>query len=239
MNEIKNIPDYMLKLIEGYSTYNKASIRYWTALAVISIIIIIPTETANGSITLPFEIGSFKKADFYPLGLIFLSLLVICFGAAFSQTFRTANLLYKSVNDLKNKYVVSEKIHLQDIIDGMIYPSLTRVAPLAQLLQGEFQFFPEVEKISKFRKRLSLSYYVLLKGIAVSVMYFLPAFALYEAFYNGILIPQGSRVLNIPVFAYYTLLLSSALILAQLLYEDLRFIGRVLKRLSGGRSAEK
>jgi hypothetical protein len=231
-NTEKKIPDFFLKLIEGYSTFNKVYIKFWTTLAIFSIIIIIPTLTEQGKITLPFDIGEFNKEDFYPLGFIIISLLIICFGAAFSQSFRTSKLLYIALEDLKKDFIFNGKIYLQDIVDSLIYPSLSRVAPLAQLSQGKYQFYPQSADIPRYRKVISMIYYIILKTIVITVMHFLPAWALILAFIRGIYYKISNHILNIPVFAYWILGITALIILLQLFLEDLYFMRKVWAHLS-------
>jgi len=230
MDEVeKKIPEFLLKIIEGHSIFHKVYIKFWVTLATFSLIILVPTETKDG-ISLPFELGSYKKEDFYPLGFIIISILVICFGSTFSQSFRMSKLLHRAIEKVKNDYIYYDTIYLQDIVDGLIYPSLTRVAPLAQLSQGKYQFFPENKNIPYFRKVLATIYYTFLKVIAISVMHLLPAWALYISFSRGIY-HKKELLLNLPIFVFWILGIASFMILAQLMFEDIRFTTRVWKRL--------
>jgi hypothetical protein len=298
--EVK-IPEFISKLIEGYSTYNKVYIQFWTLIAIVSFITIIPTEepiesfkttevvdstrtaivvipsdrpeytqtlTVNLNdlmaltgvqnveglpvvsrqknltpviesgaseeverLKLPFSLGEVAKVDFYPICFIFLSLLVICFGCAFAQTFRTAKLLYKAIGDEEDQ-IIFKNIYLQDVSDAMIYPSLTRVAPLANLVRRKYQFLPEKKNTPRWLHWLTLIYYLILKITTMLVMYLLPGFALWTAFIRGGLYIVGGFFFNLPFWIYIGLIASSGMVLTHLFIQDIGFILTVSRNWS-------
>ncbi len=229
----KKIPEFLLKIVEGYSTYNKVYIKYWMAIALLSLVIIVSTNTKNKvEVTLPFDIGTLDRDSFYPFAFAILAILVICFGSTFSQSFRSSKLMYRAVEKLEDDYIFFDRIYLRDIIDCLYYPSLTRVAPLSQLARGKYQFFPESKHTPKFLGFITTIYYVLLKIVAISVMYLLPAAALLLSFFKGIW-GKKNALLNIPIFVFWVFGVTSMVILIQLLIEDLSFLSNVSKLLLG------
>src|ERR1700760_131054 len=97
----KKIPDFFLKIVEGHAVHHKVYIKFWITLATFSLIILMPTQTSDGKMKLPFDIGIFNKEDFYPLGFAIVSLLLLCFGSAVGQCFRISQLLHRSIDKLK------------------------------------------------------------------------------------------------------------------------------------------
>ena len=74
-----------------------------------------------------------------------ISILIISFGSSFSQGVRASALIQRAVDKLKDEYIFYDNIYLRDITDTLFHPSLNRVAPLAQALQGKNQFYPELK----------------------------------------------------------------------------------------------
>jgi len=223
-----DIPDFLVKLVEGCSTYNKVSTNFWLAIALFSIISLSPTKTDTGTIKMPFDLGEFSQTDFYPLTFLIISLLIICFGSTFSQAMRTRKLIQRTIDDIKDEQIFKGNIYLQDIIDAIIHPSLNRVAPLAQILQGENQFFPEALKRSRNQKiRLSV-YYILLKSITWIVLYFFPAYSLIISFSRSNLFKDVTW--HIPPFFFYIVGLFAIFILSQLFISDILFAKNVIRK---------
>jgi hypothetical protein len=71
-------------------------------------------------------------------------------------------------------------------------PSLSRVAPLAQSLRGQHQFFSTKKQCPKWLRKASVIYYVLLKTVSMLVYFGFPAWAFLKAF---------TTVVNFPVCA--------------------------------------
>ena len=61
-------------------------------------------------------------------------------------------------------------------------PSLSRVAPLAQLLRGKYQFYSSSEGCPTWLRLLSVGYYASLKFVSYIVFFLLPIWALWRAY---------------------------------------------------------
>jgi hypothetical protein len=176
--EETEIPEFVVKLAEGCSTYAKLAAKYWIAFALISIVAL-SVHSVTGSVKLPFELPDLDKADFFPFMFLIISVLVIVFGSATAQAVRARWLINRYIYKPGNKLVFPADIHLPDIIDAILYPAINRVAPLAQILQLKNRFLPEARYISSVGKRRFFKwYYGLLKTVATLVLYGLPSFAL-------------------------------------------------------------
>ncbi len=157
--EEKKIPDFLAKLMEGFSTYTKASNQYWTALIFFCLVAIAPSINKDNVVEMPFNLGKFKTSDFYLLVFFVNAILVICFGSAFSQAIRARKLIQRAVDQLKKDYIFDGQVYLQDAVDVILYPALNRVAPLAQVWQGKSQFFPEAHELSRSKRLIAYGYY--------------------------------------------------------------------------------
>jgi len=227
-NNENKFPDSLQKLIEGCSTYFKVSISFWIALAFFSIIIIIPTENDKHLIKLPFNIGEIDKASFYQFTNLVIGILLIAFGSAFCQAIRSRKLIQIAISKISDKYSFGNDIHIQDIVDSMIYPSLSRVAPLAQSLLGKNQFFSKTDKASLGLRRFSTIYYIILKILSIIVIYLFPGYSLLRSFFEGNLYMWDQTLLPI---LFWVVNLISTLILVQLFFMDVSYIRGVLKRI--------
>lgn len=224
------IPDYLLQLIEGCSTYVKVSIQFWMAIAFFSIVAISPAKAEDGKIKMPFDVGTYSERDFYPFVFVIIALLVLGFGSAFYQAGRTRKLIQRAVDNNKDALIFDDNIYLQDVIDTMIHPALNRVAPLAQMLQGKNQFFPEAFSSSLTRRLIATTYYLILKMVASCVMYFTPGYALVVSFFGGKL--NTACVWNVPSWIFWIIGITALTILLQLFITDLYFVKGAIKRIN-------
>lgn len=195
-NNAKSIPDYLVKLIEGFSTYAKLSSKIWITIALLSIVTLLPK--------IPDKINFFDSIEvennyIYQFSFIIISILIISFGSVWSQTIRTRKLIQRVIDDTKAEYIFKGNIYLSDIIDGILYPSLARVAPLSQMLQGKHQFFPEAYNISVFKKCFAAFYYLILKAISILLLIFLPGYSLIISFIEGKIYDIGTTTGKIPI----------------------------------------
>jgi hypothetical protein len=229
MEDDKKIPDFLVQLIIGCSTSFKTANNFWIALVTFSVIAISPTKTNDGKYTLPINLGSFQESDFYPLVFTIISLIIICYGSVFAQALRSSKLVYRAVTDLKNSHVFIGNIHIQDVVDAMIYPTINRVAPIAQLLQGKDQFFPEANNRSKIKSFVSFSYYAILKLVTILVRLIFPAYALIVSFIRSKYF--SNSVWQIPSIFFVIIGLFALIIIIQLVLYDIVHIWRIYKRL--------
>jgi hypothetical protein len=215
------LPDYLLKLAEGFSTQTKTASKFWLVLAIISLIVIMPSQVTT-SIKIPFELGTIKQSDFYPFSAFLISVLIIGFGSAHVQSIRSRVLIQRIIDNQKDKYLPG-KVHLRDFIDSIVSPSISRTAPLAQYLRGKHQFFPESTHSPKFINYLSSSAYILLKIATLLVIYIAPTFALFKALINGNLFLLFNHSCGIPNIVFLFISLIALLILLELLSSELLY----------------
>lgn len=217
------IPDYLIKLIDGCNSYIKIASNFWLTLAAFSIIAISPTKTNDSKIEMPLGLGLFEEINFYPLIFIIIALLIMCYGSTMSQALRGRKLIQRVVNNLpsSDKTICKESTHIQDIVDILIHPSLNRVAPLAQIMQGEKQFLPESNTIPVNKKKLYSLYYLFLKLIATLVIYFVPGYALFITFFNSNVHSEGAW--GLPTYIFWIFTIIAFLILLQLLILEIEY----------------
>ena len=101
----------------------------------------------------------------------------------------------------------SGPIRPRELFDMSRVPSLNRVAPIAQSLRGKYQFFSTGKDCPRWRRILTVMYYVLLKLVALTVYFVLPGGALWLSFVT-LKVPLGfNTVLRIGgIFAGIVLL---------------------------------
>lgn len=178
MEEKKEIPDFLLKMVEGCSAYAQLSAKYWIACALLSIVTL-SVHSPIGSVKLPLDLPEFSKADFFPCMFLIISVLFIVYGSATTQAIRARWLINRFIYSSDHQFIFPAKIHLPDIIDVILFPAINRVAPLAQVFQLKNKFLPEANYVSSnLKKRLFQWYYAFLKVIAGFTLYGLPSFAL-------------------------------------------------------------
>jgi len=202
--EIKEeIPEFIKQLTEGLSNHIKSASRYWLALAVVSLVTIstsitsITPDTSTGGInpkkaaaieqpiSLPFSLGKIRKNQFYPFSAALMSILIISFGSSHCQSIRSRKLINIALRDTKDLVKLPGGIDLRDAFEAISTNSINRTVPIAQLLLGKYQFYPDKENQPFFQKYLALIYHIVLKLITYLVVYVLPAYALFIAYNEG------------------------------------------------------
>jgi hypothetical protein len=230
------VPDLLGRLAEGFSQQNRIATSYWIALAIVAALSLIPSPL-SGKIALPFLSVEVSTADFYPFATILISLLIVGYGSSNVQVTRTRRLVHKYLDSKRKsgeEFIVPATIHLQDVFDSITTPSINRVAPLAQILQGQNQFYPEASKRSLLRSIIASIYFVLLRGVGMLTIEVFPGYALAMAFLKGNLIVPGSNPWGIPVIFFWAVGAVAYIILIQLLVIDVLFGIRSVKRICAG-----
>jgi len=231
-----SFPEYLLKLAEGCSTYAKVASKYWVACALVSIVTLSAKSTSDTTVKLPFDLPELDKTEFYPFAFVVIGVLLIAFGSATSQAIRARQLINRVIYRQESKIIFNGDVYLQDILDVVLYPAINRVAPLAQVLQGKKQFFPEAEKLSRIQRYSALIYYVLLKLAATFVVYGLPGYAMLSSFqYSN---NHLGRLWNIPFAFFWVLGIFSLVTLSTLVGMDLKYTWNVIIKLAN-RSKKK
>jgi hypothetical protein len=229
---MKPIPDLIKDLMDGCSAQSKMASRLWTTTALVSIIAIMPYSEGTDLIKIPLISENVSPKDFYPFAAVLISILFIGFGSLHAQVIRSRALLQKAIESMSDKYLVPDKIHIQDVIDCILVSNMNRVAPLPQLFQGKYQFYPEANNRSKFIKGLTFTYYFLMKIMTIFVVYGLPGFALFRSISKGNLSHASQTSWGLLNICFYPFFIVAILALIQLAYSDIRFIFKVFKRIA-------
>ena len=235
------IPDYLLKLADGFSTHTRVASRFWITLALLSLLVLMPSSSKAknpDSIKIWFVGVEVNKSDFYPFSALLVSILIIGFGSAHIQLVRSRYLLQRAiVLNLKNKSFLPSNIDLRDFVDSIVSQTINRTAPLAQYLRGKYQFFPEAEDCPKTVNFISIGYYILLKLVNVIVMYVFPAFALFVSFSQGNLTLWKNKSWGIPNILLIYVCGVASLILIQLIGSEILCTQRAIKRILSKRDS--
>ncbi len=155
-----------------------------------------------------------------------LVVLTIAFSSAYAQQFR-AQLLAHSFLDTISKtragYIGADP---REWFDMLRLPTFNRVAPLAQLARGPFQFFRDNARCPAWLRTITTVYYILLKFTAMLVYFGLPAYALFNAYGKALSVGSWLWLLRFAVvLAMITLL--------QVFLGDLLSLRRVVPRIWG------
>jgi len=231
-SQIKNdsLPEFLIQLIQGYSTQTRIASRIWIALSLASIFAIIPSK-----VKMPYGLNDVPASDFYPFGAALISILIVSYGSVHIQGVRVRKLIERTLNGLREHVHLPGNIDPQDALDSIISPSANRLAPIAQFLQGKFQFFPESRECSRFLLSLSIIFYILLKLLNFIVMFGLPGYALFYSFEKGQLFSPDLSPWNIPVYFFWFTCAMGLLTLVVLAYSDVEYsiqaFARIAKRL--------
>lgn len=231
------LPEFIMQLSQGCATQARVANRFWLALAFVSLLAVMPrpVETkvpGNHELDLPFGIGKVESTDFYPLATALMCILVVGFGSAHIQSIRSIKLIQRAIEALQGELILPGNIYFLDAFDNIVTPSINRVAPIAQVLQGDFQFYPKSYECPKWKILLSAAYYILLKILTTLVLLLFPVFSLVSSFNQGGLVHWDARPWNIHVFFFWFATAVALLILFQLLIMDSLFMMRALKRIA-------
>ena len=237
-NPSNSVPDILRQLSAGFSTQVKVATKYWLALAVVSTLIVMATPR-NGELTLPFFSISVFIGDFYPFVFILLSLLVIGYGSAHSQGIRTRMLIQRYIDSSSEKFLSNGDLHLQDVFDSLVVPSINRIAPLAQILQGKNQFYSRIPTRSTWRSILLGGYFAVLRFVGLLAIEIFPAYALIVSLYKGKLFSSDATPLNIPIYFFWFVGAVAFLVLIQMFILDISYSITSLNRICNCQSKKR
>ena len=113
----------------------------------------------------------------------------------------------------------------------MVSPSFNRVAPLGQILQGKYQFFPEADSIPMPLRVLGFTYYLALKIFTFFIMYAFPFYALVISYSNSFPVDGDADFWGLPIIIFKMFGMVGGLVLAQLFIVDVLFVIRATRRL--------
>lgn len=227
------LPKFLVQLIDGFSAQAKVTARFWLALALVSILTVMP---GTDKVQIQFLSISISRVEFYPFAALLSSILIIGFGSAYIKMIGTRELIDRVLSDIENQLKLAGNIHPKDAFDCIVSPNINQIAPIAQSLLGEFQYFPEKAKCPPFRKCISTIYYSLLKFAAILITFVFPGYALIKSIAIGGSGSWRGFSWGIPVPIFWFVNLISFTILIQLLLGDINYWWRALKRIKSPRA---
>lgn len=234
--------ELLKELAKGYSVQSKISNTYWLSLIVISVISITTisntshvgtVENLTNKLDLPFGLGKIEPEIFPLISGIMISVLSVVFASVFLQAQRTRKLVQILIESISKEDIFIHNIHLQDLFDSIIEPTLNRVAPISQSILGVNQFFNvenKEKKQNKFYRILAIVLYVFLKIAAILIFFGLP---LYSLFVTAKYIYKKGAINNweINTYLFYFFILISLIIFLILIYLDMRYLVTVFKKI--------
>ena len=165
-------------LAEGASIQIKATNRYWLVLIAISLFVLIPLPSIDATQrTLPFSLGEVEVGTFNTVSTYMLAVLIIAFCQAHAQAIRATLLGQRMLDKMPNE-IQPIGISPRDLYDVFRLPSLVRVAPLAELIKGKYQFSLDESKCPQLLRKITAMLYLFFKVVATAVYLVLPAIAL-------------------------------------------------------------
>ena len=218
MNKITLIKE----LRDGYSNQTKASNKYWSLLILVSIISILNHDNKKDLIELPFGLGEVKQIDFHLTILLMICTISIAFASAWIQQLRTRKLIQKVTDNLSDEKKFIHKIHIHDFFDSTSSQTFNRVAPIAQILQGKYQFYDDKKSNNKGRL-LGVVVYVFLKIVALIIVFLIPILALYKSAINFSSIDTTTS-LGLSIYFYWFMIFISAGVFIIMIVEDIKYV---------------
>lgn len=174
------------ELADAVSMQARVSNRMWIVTMSASLLVLLPRSVSSTSpaqdITLPFQIGAVDPAAFYPVAFAMLSVLLVAFCSAHAQQVRAQKLAQGVLDSLRGTINLPPGISMRELFDMFRMPSVTRVAPLAQLLRGKYQFHDQAPNCPTWLRIASAVFYLVLKLVAAAVYFVLPGLALWYSF---------------------------------------------------------
>lgn len=170
--------DLVKELATAVSTQAEVANRMWLALITVAILALMPhVPTKSGTVNLPFNLGEASPLWFSWILFSILVGLAIAFAAAHAQQIR-AHQLAQSVIARTPAALTIGILHPRDYFDMLRKPSVTRVASLAQVLRGRYQFYSSNKGLPSWLRRITTFYYMLLKLVSMIIYFCLPICAL-------------------------------------------------------------
>jgi hypothetical protein len=173
------------------STQAQVANRIWLSLMTVALVALLPREAATvGKVALPFGFGQVDASTFSVIVFAMLVVLTIAFSSAYAQQFRAQMLAHSFLDSISKTRADFVEADPRELFDMLRLPTFNRVAPLAQLARGPFQFFRDNARCPAWLRTITTIYYVLLKLTAMFVYFGLPAYALFDAYEKAL--PVGS-----------------------------------------------
>jgi hypothetical protein len=169
------------ELATATSTQTQVSNRSWLALITVSVLAVLP-ESQNPETPLPLGLGNVSTTWFHFVMFSLLVVLSIAFAAAHAQQVRAQRLSNFALDGLGEQPLSELRVHPRDLFDILRVPSVNRLAPIAQLFQGMDAFYGSGKRPPRWRKTLSIFYYLALKVASWLVYFGFPVVALWFSF---------------------------------------------------------
>lgn len=203
---------FVKNLAEAVSTQARVANRAWIAMMGVALVALLPRVPRNGGdVNLPLGLGVVESDSYAVIAFLMLSILVIAFATAHAQQMRAQTLAQRAIDGLDATLPAGWGVHPRELFDMCRMPSVNRVAPLAQLVRGAYQFHERHDECPKWRRMLSVAYYVSLKGVASMVFFLVPAAALWRTHHLAVAVGDGPLALSI-VMATSGLIAATALL---------------------------
>lgn len=212
------------ELTSAVSTQAQVSNRYWLGLMTVAVVSLLPVTPSNAGVPLPFGLHSVPTASYYLVLYVMLIVLTIAFSTGHAQQVRAQILAQSFIDRLPHGYEFGHA-NPRDLYDNLRLPSFNRVAPLAQLLRGKYQFYGGEAPCPRHRRIASTIYYVLLKIVSLVVYFGVPAIALCHTFWKT---PVTPSVYRFALGAGGTIALFT---LGQILYTDAKYSIGAIRRM--------
>lgn len=204
-------------LAEGFSAQSRHSNKVWLALIAASILAVFPDVDSAGNIKLPFALGSVDADTYKVVGLLILAVLLI----GYCQTYAAAHVAARFARgEIAKTSSKKEREQAQKIFELHLTPTLSRVAPLVELVRLQW---------------LAAPYYVLLKALAVIVILGIPSAALFVVFVQ---LSRSSTVANWLYLLALAAILITCLAVLQMLVVEVRHTARAAERFWTGQWPE-
>jgi hypothetical protein len=180
------------ELAAAVSTQAEVVNRSWLALMTVALFGVLPRIPGHdGNVSLPLNLGEVDPGWFHSVVFAILVVLTIAFAAAQAQQVRALKQAHAVIDSMVTGSKLPDDVHPRELFDMCRLPSLNRVAPLAQLLRGRYQFFVNSRDCPAWLRAASVGYYALLKLASLVVYFGLPSWALWAAYRN---IPPAGRI---------------------------------------------
>jgi hypothetical protein len=214
------------ELAGAVSTQAKVANRAWLSLITGALFAVLPRaqDPKNGNLSLPWNIGEVDPRWFHAIAFFILVVLAISFASSHAQQIRAQKLTQAVISSLAKVQDPDEAVHPRELYDMLRTPSLNRVAPLAQLLRGKYQFYASSGRCPGWLCVLSVLYYGIVKFVSFVVFYLLPMWALGQA-YTLVALPGLWRMAVVASGSV------AGVTLLQVLFTDARYTVQVLHHL--------
>ncbi|MCX6352113.1 MAG: hypothetical protein NTX03_09660 [Bacteroidetes bacterium] len=219
------------ELSDGFSTQAKLATKYWFFLMFVSIISISHQHMENiKTVKLPLDLGEVSYLEFNSFMVLLVCATSIAFASSLFQSLRTRKLIQNVIDNTPHEKLFIENVHIQDIFDSIVTQNIHRVAPIAQFLQGENQFFGD-KKPSKFIRYIGAITYFILKITSLVLLHLIPIYALITNFLLFTKLPHGN-LWGLPFYFYWIIYLISLSIFLIMIVTDLKYLLKVIKRIA-------